>query len=112
MFFLFLFGERPKRNNPQPSRQKQKDEIMDINQLSSKIIGAAIEVHKALGPGLLESSYQKCLCHELCLRETSFEDEKPLALVYKGEELDCSYQRKTCRRQIVFCFPSSQRKAK
>jgi GxxExxY protein len=37
---------------------------MDINQLSSKIIGAAIEVHKALGPGLLESAYEKCLCHE------------------------------------------------
>ena len=65
---------------------------MEINQLSSKIIGAAIEVHKALGPGLLESSYQKCLCHELRLRGISFEDEKPLPLVYKGEEFDCAYQ--------------------
>jgi GxxExxY protein len=65
---------------------------MGINQLSSKIIGAAIEVHKALGPGLLESSYQKCLCHELRLRGISFEYEKPLPLVYKGEKLDCSYQ--------------------
>ena len=65
---------------------------MDINQLSSKIIGAAIEVHKALGPGLLESSYQKCLCHELRLRGIPFEDEKPLHLVYKGEKLDCAYQ--------------------
>ena len=65
---------------------------MDINQLSSKIIGAAIEVHRALGPGLLESSYQKCLCHELRLRGLSFEDEKPLPLVYKGEKLDCGYK--------------------
>lgn len=65
---------------------------MDINQLSSKIIGSAIEVHKALGPGLLESSYQKCLCHELRLRGISFEDEKQLPLVYKGEKLECGYR--------------------
>jgi GxxExxY protein len=65
---------------------------MDINQLSSKVIGAAIEVHKALGPGLLESSYQKCLCHELGLRGIAFENEKPLPLIYKGEKLDCAYQ--------------------
>ena len=56
---------------------------MDINQLSSKIIGSAIEVHKALGPGLLESSYQKCLCHELGLRGIAFESEKPLPLFTK-----------------------------
>jgi GxxExxY protein len=65
---------------------------VDINQLSSKIIGAAIEVHKALGPGLLESAYQKCLSHELRLRGMSFTDEKPLPLVYKGEKLDCGYR--------------------
>ncbi len=41
--------------------------IMDINKLSGKIIGAAIEVHKALGPGLLESAYESCICHELSL---------------------------------------------
>jgi GxxExxY protein len=44
---------------------------MDINELSSKIIGAAIEVHKALGPGLLESAYEECLCHEFGLRGLS-----------------------------------------
>ena len=65
---------------------------MDINQLSSQIIGAAIEVHKALGPGLLESAYEKCLCHELKLRGLSFESQKPLPLVFKGENLDCGYQ--------------------
>ena len=46
---------------------------MDINQLSSKIIGSAIEVHKHLGPGLLESAYEECLCHELELRDILFE---------------------------------------
>jgi GxxExxY protein len=65
---------------------------MDINQLSSKIIGAAIEVHKALGPGLLESAYAKCLCRELKLRGLSFDNQNPLPLVFKGEELDCGYR--------------------
>ena len=65
---------------------------MDINQLSSKIIGAAIEVHKALGPGLLESAYEKCLCHELKLRGLSFDNQKSLPLIFKGEELDCGYR--------------------
>ena len=52
---------------------------MGINQLSSRIIGASIEVHKALGPGLLESAYEKCLCHELKLRGLSFENQKILS---------------------------------
>ena len=65
---------------------------MKINQLSSKIIGAAIEVHKALGPGLLESAYEKCLCHELKLRRLSFANQKPLPLIFKGAKMDCGYQ--------------------
>ena len=65
---------------------------MEINQLSSKIIGAAIEVHKGLGPGLLESAYEKCLCHELKLRGLSFASQKPLSLIFKGEKMDCGYQ--------------------
>jgi GxxExxY protein len=65
---------------------------MDINKLSSKIIGAAIEVHKSLGPGLLESAYEKCLCHELKLRGLSFENQKPLPVVYKGVNIDCGYK--------------------
>lgn len=65
---------------------------MDINELSSKVIGAAIEVHKALGPGLLESAYEECLCHELALRNLVFERQKPLALAYKGRKLDCGYR--------------------
>ncbi|CAB1056388.1 hypothetical protein D1BOALGB6SA_1124 [Olavius sp. associated proteobacterium Delta 1] len=65
---------------------------MDINELSSKIIGAAIEVHKALGPGLLESAYEECLCHELKLRGLTFDRQKNLPVVYKGKKLDCGYR--------------------
>jgi GxxExxY protein len=56
--------------------------------LTGKIIGAAIEVHKALGPGLLESVYQVCLSRELDLRGLRFEKEKALPIVYKGTALD------------------------
>ena len=62
---------------------------MDINKLSSKIIGVAIEVHKVLGPGLLESAYEECICYELNLRGFSLERQKPLAVRYKGIKLDC-----------------------
>jgi GxxExxY protein len=65
---------------------------MDLNELSSKIIGAAIEVHKNLGPGLLESAYEECICHELTLRGISFERQKPLPVVYKEKKLDCGYR--------------------
>ena len=66
--------------------------IMNINKLSSRIIGAAIEVHKALGPGLLESAYEECICHELSIGGLSLERQKPLAVRYKGINLDCGYR--------------------
>lgn len=65
---------------------------MDINTLSNRIIGAAIEVHKALGPGLLESAYEECLCHELTLKGLSAEQQKSLPVIYKGKKLDCGYR--------------------
>lgn len=65
---------------------------MDVNKLSNRIIGSAIEVHKALGPGLLESAYEQCLCYELNLRNMSFERQKELPVVYKGIKLDCGYR--------------------
>ena len=65
---------------------------MDINKLTGQIIGAAIEVHKALGPGLLESAYEECLYHELGLRKFSCERQKPLPIEYKGVKLDCGYR--------------------
>ncbi len=60
---------------------------MDINQLSNKIIGAAIEVHKALGPGPLESIYEECLCQELDLRGLRYDRQKTLPVMYKGRKL-------------------------
>jgi len=65
---------------------------MDINKLTGEVIGAAIEVHKALGPGLLESSYEECLCHELYLRKVSLKRQVPLPIEYKGVQLDCGYR--------------------
>jgi GxxExxY protein len=65
---------------------------MILNQLSEKIIGAAIEVHRALGPGLLESAYEACLCHELEIRRIPFERQMDLPVHYKGVALDCGYR--------------------
>ncbi|MGZ4733887.1 MAG: GxxExxY protein [Terriglobales bacterium] len=59
---------------------------------TSPIIGAAIEVHRNLGPGLLESAYEECLCHELHLRGLDFKRQEPLPLLYKGLRLDCGYK--------------------
>lgn len=61
-------------------------------ELTEKILGAAIEVHKALGPGLLESAYEECLCHECNLRGLRFERQIKVPVVYKGINLDCGYQ--------------------
>ena len=63
-----------------------------LNQLTHEIIGASIEVHRTLGPGLLESSYRKCLCRELQLRKIPYEREWPLPLEYKGIHLECGYR--------------------
>jgi GxxExxY protein len=61
-------------------------------ELTEKIIGAAIEVHRALGPGLLESAYEECLCRELDLRGLKFQRQVPLPVEYKGVRLDCGYR--------------------
>ena len=60
--------------------------------LTREIIGAAIEVHRALGPGLLESAYHACLSRELTLRGLQFEPEKPLRIEYKGVKVNCGYR--------------------
>ncbi len=65
---------------------------MNPNELTRAIIGAAIEVHRSLGPGLLESAYEECLCRELELRGIAFERQKPLPLEYKGLKLECGYR--------------------
>ena len=65
--------------------------LVNDKQLTYEIIGAAIEVHRQLGPGLLESAYEECLCQELTIRNIPFERQKPLPLVYKELILDCGY---------------------
>ena len=65
---------------------------MEINDLTGEVIGAAIEVHKALGPGLLESIYEECICIELHLREIAYERQKTLPIEYKGVGLDSAYR--------------------
>jgi GxxExxY protein len=64
----------------------------DIDVLTEKVIGGAIEVHRALGPGLLESTYELCLCRELSMRGMAFERQKPIPVEYKGVKLDCGYR--------------------
>jgi GxxExxY protein len=60
--------------------------------LTHEIIAAAIEVHRELGPGLLESAYEQCLCYELSLRGLKFQRQVDLPVVYKGVRLDCGYR--------------------
>lgn len=60
--------------------------------LSERVLGACIEVHRWLGPGLLESVYEACLCHELGLRRVAFERQRSLPVEYKGVQLECEYR--------------------
>ncbi len=65
---------------------------MRDSELTERIIGAAIEVHRHLGPGLLESAYQECLCHELQLNGLRFQRQVALPVKYKSLRLDCAYR--------------------
>ena len=65
---------------------------MEFDDLSHRVIGCAIEVHRALGPGLLESAYEQCLAHELARNEIGFKLQHPQPVEYKGIQLDCGYR--------------------
>ena len=65
---------------------------MEFDELSNRVIGCAIEVHRALGPGLLESAYEQCLAHELSLTGIPFHRQWPLPVAYKGTFVDCGYR--------------------
>ncbi len=65
---------------------------LKYEELTESIIGAAIEVHKVLGAGLMESSYEECLCRELSLRGRAFDRQVHLPVNYKGVKLDCGYR--------------------
>ena len=70
--------------------QETKEDYRDPR--TSPILGAAIEVHRCLGPGLLESAYEECLCHEFCLRKLNFQRQVDLPVDYKGLKLNCGYK--------------------
>ena len=65
---------------------------MEFDELSNRVIGCAIEVHRALGPGLLESAYERCLAQEFSLAGIPFKTQWPLPVEYKGLNLDCGYR--------------------
>jgi GxxExxY protein len=66
--------------------------VEDRDPLTDRVIGLAIEVHRQLGPGLLESAYEECLCHELKTHGIDFRRQVALPINYKGEYLDCGYR--------------------
>jgi len=72
--------------------QRHRENESEKDPRTGPIIGAAIEVHRQLGPGLLESAYEECLCHELHLRGIGFRRQIELPVEYKGIKLDCGYR--------------------
>lgn len=73
--------------DPLATETRRHRELHDLNALTDKIIGCAIEVHKALGPGLLESIYEKALCYELELKGIKYVQQAPVSIQYKGQSL-------------------------
>jgi GxxExxY protein len=69
-----------------------KNNAYQFHELSHAVIGRAIEVHKTLGPGLLESTYKQCMAHELDSRAIGFASEYPVPVFYKGSRMDCGYR--------------------
>ena len=67
-------------------------ETLERDPLTERVIGCAIEVHRALGPGLLESAYEQCLAHELTLNAIPFRLQVPVPVEYKGVHLECGYR--------------------
>jgi GxxExxY protein len=65
---------------------------MEFDELSNRVIGCAIEVHRELGPGLLESTYEQCFAHELKLGGITFQLQHPQPVQYKGIRIDCGYR--------------------
>ncbi len=84
------------------TQRTQKEELVKKeDRYSNIIIEAAIEVHRILGPGLLESAYKECLCRELAIQGLSFERQKPLSVFYKDVKLDCGYRLDIVMEELV-----------
>ncbi len=73
-------------------RYTTRNDVLGINKTTETVIGAAIEVHRHLGPGLLGSAYEECLCEELSLREIPFKRQVALPVSYKSKKLDIGYR--------------------
>jgi GxxExxY protein len=65
---------------------------MSENEISNIIVGCALKVHRALGPGLLESAYEECLYYELCYTDLKIERQKSIPIIYEEVKLDCGYR--------------------
>ena len=76
-------------------------ETQRINEITERIIGCAIEVHRHLGPGLLESAYEECTCHELVETGLLLQRQVPLPIAYKGIQLDCGYRMDAVVEKLV-----------
>ena len=74
------------------TNNRRDDEAQSLNALTQRIIGASIEVHRHLGPGLLELAWEECVCYELAQAGIRFERQKPLPVRYKTVNLDCGYR--------------------
>jgi GxxExxY protein len=75
-----------------PRAMERRDTESPSYKQTYDIVGAAIQVHRHLGPGLLESAYERCLSRELLLRDIRFQRQVPLPVEYRGIQLDCSYR--------------------
>jgi GxxExxY protein len=84
-----LQGPFVEQDSPQRRRGRREDEL---GSLSGRVIGAAIAVHRQLGPGLLESAYEECLGFELAWNGIAYDRQVPLPLEYRGHRLDCGYR--------------------
>jgi GxxExxY protein len=90
--------------------QSHREDEEQRDPRTTPIIGAAIAVHRVLGPGLLESTYEQCLCHELYLRGLTFERQVDLPVPYKGLLLDCGYKMDlVVEEQVVLELKSVER---
>jgi GxxExxY protein len=77
---------------------------MTENEIANKIIGVAIEVHKALGPGLLESAYGECMYFKIAKSGWYVEKEKPMPLIFEEVKLDCGYRIDLCKHPVNCIF--------
>ncbi len=80
---------------------QETSEQQKINQITEKVIGCAISVHRVLGPGLLESAYEECLCYEFTQTNLNFVRQVPLPVIYKGVKLDCGYRMDVVVEELV-----------